>query len=199
MPVPIGLVSSSTSPSCAVLLRFRLVTSQNPFTDSPSIGSVASMLCPPASGMPAAAHTALAPSSALCASATGRVSTGQPSIASASTGVPPIAYTSLMAFAAAIRPKSNASSTMGIKKSVVAIRAFPFPISYTAASSAVALPTSSFAVCCSGIVVVSICCSTAGAILQPHPAPRENWVSLISSLIVWVACLLLLVIIIYCC
>jgi len=38
---------------------------------------------------------------------------------SAVSGVPPIAYTSESAFAAAMRPKSNASSTMGVKKSTV--------------------------------------------------------------------------------
>ena len=38
---------------------------------------------------------------------------------SAVTGVPPIAYTSLSAFAAAMRPKSYGSSTTGVKKSTV--------------------------------------------------------------------------------
>ena len=41
----------------------------------------------------------------------------------ASTGRPPIAYTSLSAFAAATRPKSYGSSTMGVKKSVVSTSA----------------------------------------------------------------------------
>ena len=35
----------------------------------------------------------------------------------ANRGLPPIAYTSLMAFVAAIFPKVNGSSTMGMKKS----------------------------------------------------------------------------------
>ena len=38
---------------------------------------------------------------------------------SASSGVPPIAYTSDSALVAAIRPQSYGSSTMGVKKSVV--------------------------------------------------------------------------------
>ena len=50
--------------------------------------------------------------------------TGTASSASARIGVPPIAYTSDSAFAAAMRPKSNGSSTIGMKKSVVATRAW---------------------------------------------------------------------------
>ena len=48
---------------------------------------------------------------------------GMPTSASAKMGVPPMAYTSLMALVAAMRPKSKGSSTMGMKKSVVAISA----------------------------------------------------------------------------
>ena len=48
-------------------------------------------------------------------------------MATANKGLPPIAYTSLIALALAIFPKSAASSTMGIKKSVVLINAVPLP------------------------------------------------------------------------
>ncbi|KAG1578701.1 hypothetical protein G6F46_015754 [Rhizopus delemar] len=48
---------------------------------------------------------------------------GMPTMASAMMGVPPIAYTSDSAFVAAMRPKSNGSSTMGMKKAVVAMSA----------------------------------------------------------------------------
>jgi hypothetical protein len=48
-----------------------------------------------------------------------------------------------MAFAADIFPKSKASSTIGVKKSVVLIIQFPFSNSKTAASSFVSFPTSS--------------------------------------------------------
>ena len=48
---------------------------------------------------------------------------GMPTRASAMMGLPPMAYTSEMALVAAMRPKSNGSSTMGMKKSVVAISA----------------------------------------------------------------------------
>ena len=51
---------------------------------------------------------------------TGSLSIGIPTSASAMMGVPPIAYTSENAFAAAMRPKSYASSTIGVKKSTVA-------------------------------------------------------------------------------
>ena len=43
-----------------------------------------------------------------------------PTSASANSGVPPIAYTSEIALVAAMAPKSNGSSTIGMKKSVVA-------------------------------------------------------------------------------
>ncbi len=52
--------------------------------------------------------------------AIGRRSTGIPTTANANKGVPPMAYTSDSALAAAMAPKSNGSSTMGMKKSVVA-------------------------------------------------------------------------------
>ncbi len=69
---------------------------------------------------------------------------GMPTIASAMIGVPPIAYTSDSALVAAIRPKSKGSSTIGMKKSVVAISACASFSRYTAASSAVSVPTSRF-------------------------------------------------------
>jgi hypothetical protein len=40
--------------------------------------------------------------------------------ANANSGRPPMAYTSEMALVAAMAPKSNGSSTIGMKKSVVA-------------------------------------------------------------------------------
>jgi hypothetical protein len=64
-----------------------------------------------------------------CATSGVSLSTGQPRIAIANNDCPLIAYTSLIAFVAAISPKVNASSTIGIKKSVVLIIAFPLPIS----------------------------------------------------------------------
>ncbi|MEY3962463.1 MAG: hypothetical protein RLZ08_846, partial [Pseudomonadota bacterium] len=83
------------------------------------IGSALSMLCPPAKGIPAILHMYRAPSSTSLAFAAGIFSIGQPNMANAIMGLPPIAYTSLMALAAAILPKVYASSTIGMKKSVV--------------------------------------------------------------------------------
>ena len=51
---------------------------------------------------------------------TGSLSIGIATSASANSGVPPIAYTSEIALVAAMAPKSNGSSTIGMKKSVVA-------------------------------------------------------------------------------
>src|SRR5216117_30626 len=58
-----------------------------------------------------------------------------PTMASAKIGLPPIAYTSDSALVAAMRPKSRGSSTMGVKKSVVATIACSSFNRYTAASS----------------------------------------------------------------
>ena len=68
---------------------------------------------------------------------------GMPTSAMAMMGLPPMAYTSEIALVAAMRPKSYGSSTMGMKKSVVAISACSSLSWYTAASSAVSMPTSS--------------------------------------------------------
>src|SRR5260370_10242476 len=65
-------------------------------------------------------------------------------IESAETGLPPMAYTSLSAFAAAICPKVCGSSTMGVKKSTVWTIAISGLSRYTPASSLVSKPTSTF-------------------------------------------------------
>ena len=96
---------------------------------------------------------------------------GHPRIAMASTGLPPIAYTSLIAFAEAIRPKLKGSSTIGIKKSVVEISAVPLPISNTAASSLLWLPTINLSLSGIAILPFKITSNTCGEILQPQPAP----------------------------
>src|SRR3954471_10783511 len=86
-----------------------------------------------------------------------------------------------MALVAAMRPKSNGSSTIGVKKSVVATSACESLSRYTAASSAVSVPTRrSFGRPRIG-VEARISERTAGAILQPQPPPWLNWVSRIFS------------------
>src|SRR5438034_6034055 len=69
---------------------------------------------------------------------------GKAATDSATSGVAPIAKTSLSAFVAAIAPKSAGSSTIGGKKSTVNTSARWSSSLYTAASSAGASPTSKF-------------------------------------------------------
>ncbi len=69
---------------------------------------------------------------------------GMPTTASARMGVAPMAYTSDSALVAAMRPKSRASSTMGMKKSVVTTMACDSLSLYTAASSLLSVPTIRF-------------------------------------------------------
>src|SRR3989338_3480782 len=71
---------------------------------------------PPASGTPAVSHTDSPPCRIARIVSTGSLLIGMPTIASAMIGVPPIAYTSDSALLAAMRPKSNGSSTIGMKK-----------------------------------------------------------------------------------
>src|SRR4029079_7507994 len=86
-----------------------------------------------------------------------------------------------VALVAAMRPKSKGSSTIGVKKSVVATSACESLRRYTAASSAVSVPTiSAFGRPRTG-VEARISDSTAGAILQPQPPPWLNWVRRIRS------------------
>jgi hypothetical protein len=74
-------------------------------------------------------------------------------------------------------PKSLGSSTIGMKKSVVATMACVSLILYTAASSAVSMPTSSDAGT-GTFDLPRMSWSTPGAILHPQPPPWEKDVSL---------------------
>ena len=67
----------------------------------------------------------------------------------------------------------RASSTSGVKKSVVATSARSASSRQTAASSPVSVPTSSSGAC-GGVSVVSTSASRPGASLQAHPAPWLN-------------------------
>ena len=140
------------------------------------MGSGASMLCPPAKGMPARRQASRPPAMTCPASAPSSLLMGQPRMATAIMGWPPMAYTSLMAFTAAICPKAKASSTMGMKKSVVLMMPVPSPRSKTAASSLLSCPTSRPGKLPAAPELCRICSSTAGAILQPQPAPWLYWV-----------------------
>src|SRR5690606_17101554 len=75
-----------------------------------------------------------------------------------------------------MRPKSNGSSTIGMKKSVVAITQFSSSSCQTAASSPVSVPTRSWLKGCMIGWSDSRSCKTAGASLQPQPPP---WASVL--------------------
>ena len=94
-----------------------------------------------------------------------------PTKAKAMMGVPPMAYTSDIALVAAIRPKSKGSSTIGMKKSVVAMSACSSFSKYTAASSDVSIPTINAGGTGKPVDFFKISAKTPGAILQPQPPP----------------------------
>src|SRR5258708_39261263 len=73
-----------------------------------------------------------------------------------------------------MRPKSKGSSTIGMKKSVVATTACVSFKRYTAASSDVSVPTRRSAWRRLGSDPFSSSASTPGAILHPQPPPCES-------------------------
>jgi len=89
--MPSGLVRYSVQPAVAVSLRFMCFFSTTPVTARPKIGSGASIEWPPASGMPAASHTARPPRITSRATSAGSTLTGQPRMAMAISGSPPMA------------------------------------------------------------------------------------------------------------
>src|SRR5437899_11079430 len=86
------------------------------------------------------------------------------------------------ALVAAMHPKSYGSSTIGMKKSVVATTACPSFRRYTAASSPVSIPTSSAGSRNWRGTLARISVSAAGAILQPHPPPCDKVVNRTSDI-----------------
>ena len=104
IPLPIGLVRLIGSPARPASMRSSASGSASPVTAMPYLGSGSSMLCPPASRQPACRAASSPPRSTSPASSTGSVARGQPSRFSATSGVPPTAYTSDSAFVPAIRP-----------------------------------------------------------------------------------------------
>src|SRR5213594_2527281 len=86
------------------------------------------------------------------------------------------------ALVAAMRQKSYGSSTIGMKKSVVATTACSSFRRYTAASSPVSIPTSSAGSRYWLGTLARISASAAGAILQPHPPPDVKLVNRTSDM-----------------
>ncbi|MNI91017.1 hypothetical protein D3C73_1486260 [compost metagenome] len=90
-PMPRGLVRYNRQPAVAVSLRFMWRFSTSPVTARPKIGSGASIECPPARGIPASSHTARPPRITSRAISGAKTLTGQPRIAIAINGSPPMA------------------------------------------------------------------------------------------------------------
>ena len=94
-PSPIGLLSTSTSSGRPPAFRHTRSGSTVPTTASPYFGSGSSMEWPPAISAPAARATSAPPSMTRARSSKGRPSRGHATRLSASSGAPPMAYTSL--------------------------------------------------------------------------------------------------------
>ena len=118
MPVPSGFDSTSTSPGRAPAFVKMWSGCTRPCTARPKIGSSERIVWPPATTPPASRTTSDAADRIAPIASTGMRS-GNAEMLSAITTRPPMANTSLHAFAAAIAPKSDGSSTSGGKKSVV--------------------------------------------------------------------------------
>ena len=117
-PVPSGFVRKTASPGRAPLLTQIPSGWTVPTTARPYFGSASRIVWPPARIAPAARTCSSAPAKTAPTSSVSS-SSGNAAIESASSGVPPIAKTSLSAFVAAMRPNSAGSSTSGGKKSSV--------------------------------------------------------------------------------
>ncbi|MCY1186061.1 hypothetical protein D9M73_268960 [compost metagenome] len=91
MPIPSGLLRYSLQPTVAVSLRFMKRFSTMPVTARPKIGSGASMECPPARGIPASSQTWRPPAITSRAISGASTLTGQPRMAMAINGSPPMA------------------------------------------------------------------------------------------------------------
>ena len=89
-PVPIGFVSTSTSPGIAPAFVTSRPGSTTPVTAMPNFGSWSSTVCPPTMITPASAALDAAPRITSPRTSTGRP-TGKAATLRASIGVPPIA------------------------------------------------------------------------------------------------------------
>ncbi len=106
IPVPMGLVRIRLSPGCAPEFSQIRDGCATPVTESPYFSSRSSMLCPPARAAPASWTFSMPPARIARRTLLSIVVMGKQAIFMAVMGRPPMAYTSLRAFAAAMRPKS---------------------------------------------------------------------------------------------
>src|SRR5215217_720991 len=151
--------------------------SVRPSATIPYFGSGSVIECPPATATPAFVATSIPPCSTWPSISSGRSSLGQFTMFRARKGVPPIAYTSESAFVAAILPQSYGASTIGVKKSSVAISPCPSGSRTTAASSPVSFPTRTSSENDGMASIDNTFDSCSGPSLQPQPAP---WLKLVS-------------------
>ena len=115
IPLPSGLVSTRSWPGRARSMESIRPGSTSPTATIPYLGSASSIECPPTTGMPASRAFSAPPRMISSAIPSGSSFRGNERRFSANRGRPPMAYTSERAFAAAICPKSQGSSTIGVK------------------------------------------------------------------------------------
>src|SRR5580658_1336423 len=174
-PVPIGLVKISWSPGAARSMVISAAGSARPTTARPYLGTGSSMVWPPAMAQPASPATCAPPWSTWPRIAMSRPSAGQAVRLTANSGRPPMAYTSDSALAAAIRPQSHGSSTIGVKKSVVSTSARSSSRRMTAASSPSAAPMSRSPSALGMLpMVANSASSLASGSLHAQPAPGDS-------------------------
>ena len=178
-PVPIALVRISWSPGAARSMVSSAAGWARPVTARPYLGTGSSIVWPPATKHPARAATSAPPRSTWPKMARSSPSPGQAARLTANSGRPPIAYTSDSAFAAAIRPQSAGSSTIGVKKSVVSTSARSSSRRNTAASSPSAAPMSRSPA--AGLAAPPMLANSASSLasgsLHAQPAPGDSEVS----------------------
>ena len=137
------------------------------------------MLWPPASDAPAST-TFSNPPRRIWRTVSAGIDSGTAMTLSAVMGVPPMAYTSESALAAATCPNTYGSSTMGGKKSTVCTIARSSRRRYTAASSEWSNPTSRLGSRGASKPSKSLA-SCPAPTFAPHPAHSASLVSLTSS------------------
>ena len=181
-PVPMALVRISWSPGAARSMVSRAAGSASPTTARPYLGTGSSIVWPPATKHPACAATCAPPRITWPRRAMSSPSPGQAAMLTANSGRPPIAYTSDSAFAAATRPQSTGSSTIGVKKSVVSTSARSSSRRSTAASSPSAAPMSRSPAAgpiagTPSPMLANSASSLASGSLHAQPAPGDSDVS----------------------
>ena len=167
----------SLSPGLSLSLREAFSGSTIPITERPNLMYSSSIVCPPASTAPASAVFSMAPAimSASVLIGMSSVQTGEGKAAMFMThhGMPPMAYTSESALAAAVWPKSRGSLPRAPRMSTVCTSAIPGGGAFmTTASSLLEKPCAMRPSGSGGTGMEErICSSNSGAVLAAQPAP----------------------------